>query len=364
MKDNTKNIIITISFFFIIIMVFFMNVIIEDKAISETERRKLEQFPKIEVKEILNGNFTGKLEKYTSDQFAGRDLFRKIKSFVNIEIFKQKDDNNMFEKDQSIYKIDYPLNENNVVKSADKINFVYDKYLKDKNVNVYYSIIPDKNYYLEDSAYLKIDYEKLEKIMEDKLSNNIKYIDIFDSLKLEDYYKTDLHWRQENLNNVVCKIQDEMNLTNTSNIDYKIIDKGDFYGSYYGQLAVDAKPDKLYVLTNDTIENAITYNYETNEFSKIYKESKTSDKYDIYLSGATPIISIENKNAKTEKELLIFRDSFSSSLAPLLLENYSKITLIDIRYISSKILDKYIEFNNQDVLFIYSSSILNQNVFK
>lgn len=364
MKDNTKNIIITISFFFIIIMVFFMNVIIEDKAISETERRKLEQFPKIEVKEILNGNFTGKLEKYTSDQFAGRDLFRKIKSFVNIEIFKQKDDNNMFEKDQSIYKIDYPLNENNLVKSADKINFVYDKYLKDKNVNVYYSIIPDKNYYLEDSAYLKIDYEKLEKIMEDKLSNNMKYIDIFDSLKLEDYYKTDLHWRQENLNNVVSKIKDEMNLNNTSNIDYKIIDKGDFYGSYYGQLAVDAKPDKLYILTNDTIENAITYNYETNEFSKVYKESKTSDKYDIYLSGATPIISIENKNAKTEKELLIFRDSFSSSLAPLLLENYSKITLIDIRYISSKILDKYIEFNNQDVLFIYSSVILNQNVFK
>lgn len=364
MKDNTKSIIITVSFFIILVLVFFINLIVEDKDISSLERRKLEQFPKLEVKEIFNGNFTEKLEKYTSDQFVGRDLFRKIKAFVNIEILKQKDDNNMFEKDGIIYKIDYPLNENNVIKSADKINFVYDKYLKDKNIDVYYSIIPDKNYYLEDNTYLKIDYKKLEKIMKDKLSNNMKYVDIFNSLKIEDYYKTDLHWKQENLKNVVNKLQNEMNLDNTSNIDYKIIDKGNFYGSYYGQLATNIKPDKLYVLTNDTIENAKTYNYETNETSKIYKETKTSDKYDTYLSGATPIISIENQNTNLEKELIIFRDSFSSSLAPLLLENYKKITLIDIRYISSKILDKYIEFNNQDVLFIYSSVILNQNVFK
>ena len=97
---------------------------------------------------------------------------------------------------------------------------------------------------------------------------------------------------------------------------------------------------------------------------KIYKESKTSDKYDIYLSGATPIISIENPNAKTDKELLLFRDSFGSSLAPLIVENYSKITLIDLRYISSQLLENFIDFENQDVLFLYSTVVLNQNVFK
>ena len=34
--------------------------------------------------------------------------------------------------------------------------------------------------------------------MNEKLSN-LKYIDIWNSLELEDYYKTDLHWKQENL---------------------------------------------------------------------------------------------------------------------------------------------------------------------
>ena len=34
----------------------------------------------------------------------------------------------------------------------------------------------------------------------------------------------------------------------------------------------------------------------------------------------------------TDRELVIFRDSFASSLAPLLMEQYAKITLVDIRY--------------------------------
>ena len=62
--------------------------------------------------------------------------------------------------------------------------------------------------------------------------------------------------------------------------------------------------------------------------------------------------------------MLLFRDSFGSSIAPLFVDNYSKITLIDIRYISSKILSEYINFNNQDVLFLYSSLVLNQNILK
>ena len=39
----------------------------------------------------------------------------------------------------------------------------------------------------------------------------------------------------------------------------------------------------------------------------------------------------------------------------------NKITLIDTRYISPKILSQYIEFNDQDILFLYSTSIINNS---
>ena len=183
-------------------------------------------------------------------------------------------------------------------------------------------------------------------------------------LKLEDYYKTDIHWRQENILKVADKISTSMGQDIVSDIDYAKENVGKFYGTYYGQIASKVEPDDMYILTNDTIKNSITYNFETQKEGEVYDRKETNDKYDIYLSGATPLIKMTNINAKTDKELLLFRDSFGSSFAPLLVENYKTITLIDLRYISSEILDRFIEFENQDVLFLYSSLILNQNVLK
>ena len=141
-------------------------------------------------------------------------------------------------------------------------------------------------------------------------------------------------------------IQNDMGLDATTNIDYELVDKGEFYGTYYGQYGQELPPDELYVLTNETIENCTTYNVEKKKTAKIYTETKSADRYDIFVSGATPLIEIKNPNAKTDKELLLFRDSFGSSLAPLLVENYSKITLVDIRYMSSKILGEFIDFED------------------
>ena len=75
-----------------------------------------------------------------------------------------------------------------------------------------------------------------------------------------------------------------------------------------------------------------------------------------------PILEIENKYSKNNNELYIFRDSFGSSIAPLLASEYSKITLIDLRYVSSTLLEKYLNpKENSDVLFMYNTLILNDS---
>ena len=361
MQNKVKNMIITFGFSIILISVFLINTISKDQTISTSERRKLAQFPEITINKILNGDVTEDWEKYVEDQFIKRDFFRTIKSLWSANIFRQKDNNNLFEKDGAIYKMEYPLKENNVLKSAQKIKEVYDKYLK--NMNVYYSIIPDKNYYLENDDHLKIDYNKVNQIVEEELKG-LKYIDITQGLELDDYYKTDLHWKQENLQEVVNIIEKNMGLDTSNKTNYEVQNKGDFYGTYYGQLGIEVPPDELHILTNETIENCSTYNFETKKNAPIYIETNSTDRYDIFVSGATPLITIENPNSKNDKELLLFRDSFGSSLAPLLVENYSKITLVDIRYISSRLLGEFIEFEDQDVLFLYSTVVLNQNILK
>ena len=82
----------------------------------------------------------------------------------------------------------------------------------------------------------------------------------------------------------------------------------------------------------------------------------------MFLSGSKSLLTIENPNATTDKELIIFRDSFGSSIAPLLAEGYAKITLVDIRYMSPNMLGNFMEFTDQDVLFLYSTGVLNNSI--
>ena len=105
------------------------------------------------------------------------------------------------------------------------------------------------------------------------------------------------------------------------------------------------------------------YDYENSEYLPVYTLEKAdgSDPYEIFLSGPKSLLRIENPNAQVERKLLVFRDSFAASLLPLLAEGYSEITLADIRYLSPSMLGKFIDFTAQDVLFLYSTSVLNDS---
>lgn len=365
-----KNKIITFTFLIFLLSMLALNIIMPEKDISKSERRKLEGFPTLTSETLFNSEFFNKFEKYELDQMAFRDKFRTVKAFTEFSVFNKYDNNNIFIKNGYVFKMEYPYNQNYVYDMSKKMNTIYDTYLH--GMNVYYSIIPDKNYFIkDDDKHLFIDYDNMISILNDNVKN-MKYIDIFNCLSLEDYYKTDIHWKQERLGKVVNAIDKEMHFSNEFNentFEKKVFSP--FYGSYYGQAALPIKPDTLTYLTNDSIDKAIVDNYEytgkDRNSQKVYDTNKLNgiDPYDVFLSGATPLIKIENTKNSSGKELIIFRDSFASSSAPLLLSEYSKITLIDLRYVSYKMLGELVDFDNQDVLFLYNTSVVNNsNILK
>ena len=293
------------------------------------------------------------------DNFYQREMFRKLKTSVEIDVFKKQDVNKIYKYNDFLVEQIYPLDEKSVTNLTNKINYIKDSYLNETN-KIYYSIIPDKNYYT-DNSHLKLDYDKMKQIMKNNLKD-LQYIDVFQDLKLDSYYYTDSHWKQEKLQSVAKTIADNMNFSITQNYNEQKV--ATFKGVYAGQLPINTKEDEIKILVNDVMANVNVYNYETKEQGGIYNFKKLNgyDKYDIYLSGATPLIEINNQNNKTNKTLVIFRDSYASSLAPLLMEGYSKITLVDTRYISPKILNEYVDFENADILFLYSTLVINSSM--
>ena len=95
MSDKTKNIVVTIAFFLLLILFFIANLIKPDTEISQEERRKLAQFPEIKPQTILDGTFSEKFDLYTTDQIIGREKFRKVKSMLEFDLFRKKDNNKM-----------------------------------------------------------------------------------------------------------------------------------------------------------------------------------------------------------------------------------------------------------------------------
>lgn len=356
MNDKIKDIVVTIIFLFTVISLFLINVIKEDTDISVAERRKLATMPELTTKSLFDGTYFKKFDSYVTDQFVERDAFRKIK--IDIELSTKGEYNNLYLYDDYIIEEIFPLNSNSINNLTNKINYIKDTYLND-NSNIYYTIIPDKNYFVN-NGNLKLDYNKLQDMMKSNLTN-LNYINIFDKLTLDNYYKTDTHWKEEDLSNVANTIANQMNFDITNNNVVNTITT--FKGSYAGRLSVTKDIDTIKTISNPSTLNSSVYNYETKKYTDIYDYTKINslDKYDIYLSGAVPIIDIINNNTSSDKELIVFRDSYGSSLIPLLIEGYKKITVIDIRYISSKILNKYIDFNDQDVLFMYSILTINNS---
>ena len=354
------------------------------QAYSQSERRSLTQFPDLSVSSLACGTFMEEFDTYSADQFPFRDSFRSLKAASVLYLFGQSDYNGIYLTDGFLSETEYPLSQKMLKNAADRFQYLYDRYLKDTDTRIYLSIVPDKNYFLaEQSGHLSLDYPLLVSTLQ-QAAPYMDYLSVFSCLSADDYYRTDTHWKQENLLPVADTLLSGMNDTSVTNAkksaasaiclsDIAPHERGyvthtlpvPFYGVYYGHSALRLPPDTLTYLTSDTLRDCIVTSYssgkpvnkELYDFQKAYGR----DAYEIFLSGSEAFLTIENPNADTDRELVIFRDSFGSSLAPLLAEAYSKITLIDIRYMASASVGNFITFTDQDVLFLYSTILLNNS---
>lgn len=363
MNKRIKAIIITVIFSVVLFGGSLLCILKPADKYSLSERRELASFPEISIEKIKDGVFASEFEEYAKDRFPLREPLRKVKALISNYILLNKDNNGIFKAEGHLSRLDEVKNETMMNHAAEKFEFIYDNYLK--NNKVYFSIVPDKNFYIaKKNGYPSLDYEDFISEMKKKTSY-MSYIDVTDLLTEEDYYKTDTHWKQENITDVAERLAESMGVYIDSSYNINRLEK-DFYGVYAGQYPLSFPADEIKYLTNDITDSCIVSYYDTGKAvsGDMYnmKKAEGKDPYEMFLSGSTPLAVIESPLAKTDKELIIFRDSFGGSLAPLLTEGYRKITLIDIRYVQSAFLKNLVDFSDSDVLFIYSTALLNNSL--
>jgi len=365
MREKTKNIIVIVLVAALLATFSLWCWLREADTYSDSERRVLAKFPTLNTQTLLSGEFMSKFEDYSLDQFPMRDTFRQIKALTEFNLFLRLDNNDIHLADGHVSKIEYPIKPDMLDNAAARFEYLYETYMADKDMNIYLSIVPDKNYFLaEQSGHLALDYDELIEYFRGK-TEYMQYIEVRDLLSADDYYYTDTHWRQEKILDIAQRLAAEMGVTLSATYTENTLEHP-FYGVYSGQSALDLTPDTIKYLTNDVLDGCIVTSYDSGEpvIKHVYDLDKATgkDPYEMFMSGNDAILTLENPAATTDRELIIFRDSFGSSISPLFAEGYAKVTLVDIRYVKSDMVGDFVTFEDQDVLFLYSTMLLNNSL--
>lgn len=329
-----------------------LHLALPDREISRSERRRLAQLPP------LSSGFSDKLEEYMLDQFPLREQLRTVNSLVRLYGLGQADIHGIYLQGGGAFRMDGPLQEKQVRHAAAVFSAVQETYFP--SLPSHYVIVPDKNAKAETSRP-RLDTETMRGIVREALPGMTE-IDIWDLLSADDYYKTDPHWRQERLLPVAAAICEALGAEAPAADSFTETGLSPFYGAYYGQAALPMAPDTLTYLESADTKAAKVTGPELDGAQPVYRPELLdgTDGYDVFLSGAQAVLTVTSPNVHNGRHLVLFRDSFGSSLAPLLLGSFERITLVDLRYISAARLTDYADLSDAtDVLYLCSTAVWN-----
>ena len=248
--------------------------------------------------------------------------------------------------------------------AARKFQQLYDSYLTGNTGHIYLSVVPDKgSFTMPPEGYTPASAQETTDALLAQL-DFVQYVDIAPGLTLEDYYRTDPHWRQERLVPTAQTLAQAMDVPLTDDFQENTIDTP-FRGAYTEKGEEPLTADTLRYLTSAVLDACTVYDYETEAQEPLYDlpAADTDTPYDLYLQGSRSLLRIDSPLSATDKTLVVFRDSFGSSLIPLLTQSYRTIYAVDIRYLSSQLLGRFLNFDgSEDVLFLYSVMVLNNSL--
>lgn len=370
-KSNKKGrsiieIICCIVFFGFLVIFALITVFSPKETFSELENKSLEREPKLSAKSWFDRSYTDKLEKYIADHFSGRVGWLELKSGIETSVGKKEINGIYILKDRLIEKVVEP-DYSDVDKSINAIN----TFGSENDIPVYVMLVPTSAEFYKDELadfYPELDQRKFIDYVYSGLDEGISAIDVYDVLSSHknDYifYRTDHHWTSLGAYYAYAEAGEQMGYTPHELSFYDVEHASDsFKGTFYSKtLSASVKDDTMdFYHSPDgdaplTVEVTQEFGSDPEVNDSIYFRDylEVKDKYASFLGTNAPIVTI--KTGSEGGKLLIIKDSYAHCYSQFLTEDYSEITLIDMRYIQISY-KKIIDVSEYDeALFLYNVS--------
>lgn len=346
MKNKVMIVVFAVLLFIVPVYTF-----LSDTSILVYERRMVHTFPALMKNGRWNADFCSDLEAALNDRVPMRRWLLGIGSTIKHNVFLMQDEDGVYEENGYLFRMG-TLHEENIENNVKLMNEVVSLFSGEK----VFVIVPRKNTY-DENRHPDYSYADVKEVVKENWNDDM--LDIRGLLTISDYYHTDIHWKQECIQDVgelvLSVFGKEM-----AKMDVKEVSYSPFYGALSAyQPSVPA--DELIYCTNEVLESVAVENMEKEGERGVYDVSALSspDPYNVFLEGPAAYLHIENKRLRDGSHLVVFRDSFASSLLPWIIPSYETVDVIDLRYYHSSLVDELSLYEDSDVLCLYSEEVLN-----
>ena len=172
------------------------------------------------------------------------------------------------------------------------------------------------------------------------------------------FYRTDHHW---NADGAFAAYEAYMRAAGHEPLSKDAFSRREiagYSGSTQSRSALWLHPkDALTIDAPNDCKVTVTFSDDHTVYHSLFFEAHLSeyDWYPVFLDGNHPITVIENERAEKDAPvLLLVKDSFGNSLAPLLVPSYRTIVMVDPRYSKQSISELAAEYGAEELLFCYS----------
>ncbi len=331
-KDPNKNIILTVSAVLIIAFLSLGTLIMPDREKSDNENRYLAQAPHFDIEDILSGEFEEDSEEYLTDQIIGREQWIGMYSNI-LKLGLRKDINGVYLlKDGVLAERTTPweFDRDAFQGNLDNVALLRDDLLGEIPVDVI--LVPSASF--ANRAYYNMSTNFDEYICfsqaEDALGDDL--ILLRSQMDPGMYYKTDHHWNMKGAMKAASVYLSRAGLK----VDLPELEtvSGGFRGTLYSKILMNGEVTDEIQLPAGWEDDRTKLIADGEEFGSIYfgERLDQKDQYEVYLGGNYSRADIIPENGSGKPSLLIVKDSYANSFVPAILEDFSRITLLDPRY--------------------------------
>ncbi len=339
---------------------FILNLVLPDRSFSEQENRYLQTRPEFSFKSLFSGDYTSKFETYTTDQFTFRDEWITLKAASELALGKQENnDVHLCENGTLIEGYERP-EDSKLEQNMSALNAL----VGNVDAEVYFALIPDKSDLYASLLPTNAPNDSQKEVIDFCYGlSDATNVDMYSALNghKDEYifYRTDHHWTSLGAYYGLTALAESMGLPCPALDSYtnRHVVSDEFYGTTWSSSGfswVDPDSMEIFVDVPEGLE-VTSYPEGSPVEGKLYDFSylEKKDKYSMFMGGNCPLHEIVT-GAEGKPSLLTIRDSYTDSLIPFLLDDYSEIHVLDLRYYRAS-LKTYIEQNGFDqVLVCYS----------